>query len=105
MALRNGSEVAAVASGSESRRNTYFGGDLLRPAFDVLEFGRMAVGADVAGVSAPPEGAVANQWHVYFSVADITAAVDLAPSLGGAVVMGPFDTPVGRMAKLRALGA
>ncbi|MGC7099958.1 VOC family protein [Amycolatopsis lurida] len=185
MALRNGSEVAAVAPGPEPRWNTYFavddvdttaakiaplGGDLLRPAFDVLEFGRMAVGADptgaafclwqanthigaslvnepgavtwnelltsnpsqavpfyqellglgvteaelngekytmlqaggadVAGVSTPPEGAAANQWHTYFAVADITAAVDLAPSLGGTVVMGPFDTPVGQMAML-----
>ena len=39
-----------------------------------------------------------NHWHVYFGVEDADAAAAKVTELGGAVVVEPFDTPVGRMA-------
>ncbi|MGA6166725.1 VOC family protein [Amycolatopsis magusensis] len=59
-----------------------------------------ADGTDVAGVSQSPDVDLPNHWHVYFAVDDITAAAAQTPSLGGAVLMAPFDTPVGQMAML-----
>jgi predicted enzyme related to lactoylglutathione lyase len=44
---------------------------------------------------------VPNHWHVYFAVEDVAEAVAKATSLGGGVVNGPFDTPIGPMAALR----
>ena len=44
-----------------------------------------------------PEGVPAN-WSVYFTVDDCDAAVAKIKELGGALNMGPFDTPVGRTA-------
>ena len=41
---------------------------------------------------------VPNHWQVYFQVADPDAAVAKAAQLGGAVVVQPFDLPVGRLA-------
>jgi predicted enzyme related to lactoylglutathione lyase len=46
-----------------------------------------------------PEGVPAH-WSVYFAVADADATVAKAVELGGALVMGPEDTPYGRIATL-----
>ena len=55
-------------------------------------------GEMVGGTTAPQMPGVPNHWHVYFAVADADATVAKAAELGGAVVVEPFDTPVGRMA-------
>ena len=43
---------------------------------------------------------VPSHWAVYFSVADVDAATDVARKHGGTVLMAPQDTPFGRMADL-----
>ena len=57
-----------------------------------------ADGQMVGGTTAPPMPGVPNHWHVYFEVADADAAAAKAAELGGAIMVEPFDTPVGRMA-------
>ncbi|AXB44006.1 VOC family protein [Amycolatopsis albispora] len=59
-----------------------------------------AGGSDVAGVSPSPGGDLPNHWHVYFAVDNVAATVEVAPSLGGSVLMAPFATPVGQLAML-----
>jgi predicted enzyme related to lactoylglutathione lyase len=44
----------------------------------------------------PPQ--VPNHWMVYFSVDDCDATLEQVTKLGGKVMMGPSDSPVGRMA-------
>lgn len=44
-----------------------------------------------------PDGVPAH-WSVYFETADIEATIAEVTELGGAVVMGPDDTPYGRLA-------
>jgi uncharacterized protein len=57
------------------------------------------VGGEMVGGTTPPQmPGVPNHWHVYFAVADADATVAKVAELGGAVVVEPFDTPVGRMA-------
>ncbi|MGH3719110.1 MAG: VOC family protein [Pseudonocardiaceae bacterium] len=57
-------------------------------------------GADtVAGTTAVPSG-VPNHWHVYFAVEDAAAAVQRVTELGGTVVNGPMDIPIGVVAML-----
>jgi uncharacterized protein len=63
------------------------------------EYTLFEVGGEmVGGTTAPQMPGVPNHWHVYFAVADADATVAKVAELGGAVVVEPFDTPVGRMA-------
>ena len=57
-----------------------------------------ADGQMVGGTTAPQMPGVPNHWHVYFDVADADAAAAKAAELGGAVMVEPFDMPVGRIA-------
>jgi len=68
------------------RLEGYVGGEPAQP-----------VPRDVIAVMAPGEQAA---WTPDFWVADADAAAARAGELGGQVVMGPFDTPVGRTAVL-----
>lgn len=52
----------------------------------------------VGGLLPPPVEEVPNHWHVYFGVADTDAAVTTVGEAGGEILVGPLDTPVGRMA-------
>jgi uncharacterized protein len=55
----------------------------------------------VGGTTPPPMPGLPNHWHVYFQVDDVPVAAAVATENGGAVVSGPFDTPIGPMAILR----
>jgi hypothetical protein len=68
--------------------------DMGAGAYTLFEVG----GEMVGGTTAPQMPGVPNHWHVYFAVADADATVAKVAELGGAVVVEPFDTPVGRMA-------
>jgi predicted enzyme related to lactoylglutathione lyase len=68
--------------------------DMGAGAYTLFEVG----GEMVGGTTAPQMPGVPNHWHVYFAVADADATVAMVAELGGAVVVEPFDTPVGRMA-------
>ncbi len=57
-----------------------------------------AGGKIVGGTTAPQMPSMPNHWKVYFEVADVDATVAKAAELGGAVVVQPFDLPVGRLA-------
>jgi uncharacterized protein len=54
----------------------------------------------VGGTTPPQMPGLPNHWHVYFQVDDVPAAVATATELGGKVLNGPVDTPVGPMATL-----
>lgn len=58
----------------------------------------MVNGEMVGGTTAPQSAGEPSRWHVYFAVADADAAAATIAELGGTVLAGPFDTPVGRMA-------
>ena len=57
-------------------------------------------GNRVAGILpiSPEMGDMPTGWGVYFSVDDADASTTKAQELGGTVVAGPFDVPVGRTA-------
>jgi len=55
-------------------------------------------GKEVGGTMPPQMAGVPNHWHVYFAVADADAAAANIRELGGSVIAGPFDTPIGKMA-------
>ena len=57
-------------------------------------------GAPVGGLMAksPEMGPMPNVWVVYFSVDDADSTAAKAESLGGKIMVGPMDTPVGRFA-------
>lgn len=57
----------------------------------------------VAGMMPIPDdwGDVPTNWTPYFAVDDCDAFASRAAEIGGAVVVDPFDIPVGRMAVLR----
>ncbi len=57
-----------------------------------------AGGTMVGGTTAPQMPGVPNHWHVNFAVAGADAAAAKAAELGGAVIVEPFDIPVGRIA-------
>jgi predicted enzyme related to lactoylglutathione lyase len=59
-------------------------------------------GQRVAGILpiTPEMGEMPTAWGAYFSVADADASTAKAQELGGTVVTGPFDVPVGRTAWL-----
>lgn len=55
----------------------------------------------VAGMMGMPPGMpeqVPNHWNVYFTVADLDASLARVAELGGKLVNGPDDSPVGRLA-------
>jgi hypothetical protein len=56
--------------------------------------------AMVGGSMLPQAPGVPNHWHVYFGTDDADATAAKAAETGGAVVVPPFDTPVGRIAVL-----
>lgn len=58
-------------------------------------------GVPVGGATPPPMPGTPNHWHVYFAVADADATAARAAELGGAVLVPPFDTSVGRIVVLR----
>ena len=55
-------------------------------------------GKEVGGTMPPQTAGMPNHWHVYFAVADADAAAAKIRELGGSVMAGPFDTPIGKMA-------
>ena len=55
-------------------------------------------GKEVGGTMPPQMAGMPNHWHVYFAVADADAAAAKIRELGGSVMAGPFDTPIGKMA-------
>ena len=55
---------------------------------------------DLAGTPMPAE--VPPHWDVAFAVEDADATVAKCEELGGGALMAPMDTPVGRLALLRA---
>lgn len=60
-------------------------------------------GRDVGGLMAMPANVpdeAPNHWNVYFAVADTNALAARVEELGGHLVAGPTDTPVGRIATL-----
>lgn len=57
----------------------------------------------LGGLMPMPQGfpeQVPNHWGVYFTVADADATAAKAKELGGTIVQGPDDTPIGRMASV-----
>lgn len=65
-------------------------------------FTGFTVGGEMIGGLIPPQReGVQPRWIVYFCVADVDEAVERVGKLGGAVVHGPIDTPVGPLAALR----
>lgn len=65
-------------------------------------FTGLMVGEDMVGGIIPPQReGVEHRWIVYFAVADAYKSAERAKALGGTVVHGPIDTPVGPLAALR----
>lgn len=54
----------------------------------------------VAGTMHPPMEGVPSHWHVYLGAANTKDTAARATELGGQVVAGPLDTPVGEMATI-----
>ncbi len=57
-------------------------------------------GESIAGCMNPPMPGIPPSWGIYFSVADTDATVAQVSALGGSLVNGPIDLPVGRFAVL-----
>ncbi|MGV9248988.1 VOC family protein [Streptomyces sp. NPDC003710] len=55
----------------------------------------------VGGIIPPQREGVVHRWIVYFAVADAYESAERAEALGGTVVHGPIETPVGPLAALR----
>lgn len=55
----------------------------------------------VAGAITPMMEGVPPHWHVYFGVDDVAESAARVTALGGTVLAGPMDTPVGPMATVR----
>jgi predicted enzyme related to lactoylglutathione lyase len=57
-------------------------------------------GVEVCGIMQMDErwGEMPPSWSVYFSVEDVDAMADSVLELGGAVLVPPFDIPIGRIA-------
>ncbi|MFI6448446.1 VOC family protein [Kitasatospora sp. NPDC050543] len=71
----------------------------MEPYHGLTVDGRTVGGMQKIGEQFPP--GTPPHWLVYFAVADVDATAATAAQAGGAVVKGPFDTPVGKMAVLR----
>ncbi|TVL93074.1 doxorubicin biosynthesis protein DnrV [Streptomyces sp. SAJ15] len=63
--------------------------------------GHTVAGIYGGGVETAPDPHLRPQWHVYFCVDDVEAAVDRADAAGGTVITRPRDTPFGPMASVR----
>ncbi len=61
--------------------------------------GRVVAGLMPMGAEFPAD--IPTHWLTYFAVDDAQATADRCAATGGAVVQGPFPTPVGTMAVLR----
>ncbi|MGH3830364.1 MAG: VOC family protein [Pseudonocardiaceae bacterium] len=94
--LRTDDETAAVAFYQQVLGLTTGTMDFGEGAYTLFKSGEDTV----AGVTAPPAG-VPSHWHVYFAVEDASDVARRASELGGTVVNGPMDTPIGAMAMLR----
>lgn len=57
--------------------------------------------AGIAGAMAPPMPNMPNHWGVYFAVDDIEAALATVRENGGTVIMGPMDSPPGKLAVIQ----
>ncbi len=66
------------------------------PSYSAL----MAGGREVAGVLPADQGAAA-EWHIYFGVADLRAAVKAALDAGGQILVEPADHPAEGPATIR----
>ncbi|MFF5019887.1 VOC family protein [Streptomyces sp. NPDC001165] len=65
-------------------------------------FTGLIVGEDMVGGIIPPQReGVEHRWIAYFAVANAYESAERAERLGGMVVHGPLDTPVGPLAALR----
>jgi uncharacterized protein len=58
-------------------------------------------GRSIAGVNRPAMPDTPSHWHVYFGADDVAATAARAAALGGTILAGPLDTPVGPMATIR----
>ncbi len=84
-------------------RTTAGGEDYVVAHLDAKGSAAEGVDTSVAGAMAAPPGLpeeVPSAWTVYFSVADVDAAVTAAASAGGAVMVAPMDFDWGRFAVL-----
>jgi uncharacterized protein len=67
-----------------------------------MEYTMLFVGEEMAGGATPPQmDGVPNHWHVWFAVSDADEAARIAGENGGAVLVEPFDMPIGRAATIR----
>jgi uncharacterized protein len=60
-----------------------------------------ADGRSVAGATAPQMEGAPPHWHVYFGSDNVADSAARVTALGGTVLAGPFDTPMGPMATVR----
>jgi hypothetical protein len=60
--------------------------------------GRAVAGVMTMGEGYPPD--LPTHWLTYFAVEDTSATVDRCRELGGSVMNGPMDTPIGPIAVL-----
>ena len=66
--------------------------------YDVARDGLLRLTAHESGVAGMTAGDGQANWSVDFWTEDADATAETAKELGGSVVAGPFDTPVGRTA-------
>jgi hypothetical protein len=66
--------------------------------YTTLGEGDSALAGIMDGSGFLPEGVPAH-WEVYFGIEDTDAALTQVTKLGGSVLMGPDDTPYGRLAQ------
>jgi uncharacterized protein len=74
-------------------------GDTDEFRYSTLEEGEKAAAGVMDASGFLPEG-VPDHWSVYFSVTDTDAAIAKATGLGATLVMGPDETPFGKLATL-----
>jgi uncharacterized protein len=55
-------------------------------------------GDSIAGGMAPPMPGIPPIWGIYFATDDTDATIEKIKSLGGGVINGPMDIPIGRFA-------
>ena len=80
-----------------------FGWETVRSAGDMTYLEAKVGGESVAGMLPMPPMVpeqVPSHWLVYFAVADVDATVAHAQELGGSLLAGPMEVPVGRFAVL-----
>ena len=55
-------------------------------------------GESIAGGMAPPMPGIPPLWGIYFATDDTDATIEKIKSLGGGLINGPIDIPIGRFA-------